>query len=756
MLNEAKSRLIGKNTNRTNLKTGKKLILFITLLIVNCTLNIENCVSQVWVPFANGLDGKIYATTVFNNELIVAGSFNTAGGITVNGIAKWNGSSWSALGSGVDGTYHNIYALAVYNGELIAGGEFTIAGGISASMIAKWNGTSWSSLGSGLTNGTLKSVYCLYVFNNELIAGGDFLYAGGNLSPFIAKWNGTSWSTMSGLTGRVYALSSFNGELVAGGDFTSSNFSRIAKWNGSTWSGLGSSGANSSVNAFVIYGSDLIVAGNFTTIGGISAQKIAKWNGTSWSALGLGIGGVTSPIVSTLSVLNNDLIAGGTFLSAGNYSASNIAKWNGTDWSAMGNGMNNSVYSLLNRNGELIAGGSFTMVGGIYADYLAHWGNYVIHDIITGPFFDLPGQTTINTQVPVKVKIFNNGTVTESNVPVRFYVNGTLTNTTNKNLYSAQTDSVINVWTPSATGIYNLMYITSLPQDTNRFNDTVKTVINVLPNLSNACIGADTLSSTYPFTTYYKNSRTKILFRVSELQAAGLTAGKYITKIGFDVKSYSNQVMNGFNVRLKHTFDTAVIWTDSLNWTTVFSGSYAVGGTGLQYIYFTAPFFQYNGTSNLLLEICYSNTNYTTNTQVKATTKQNYFTRGYSSDNGSGCYLSSYGGLSARPNICFGYSTLTGTENYSNSIPEKYSLSQNYPNPFNPTTNIKYQIPINSFVTLKIYDVMGREVKTLVSETKSAGSYSVDFNASDFSSGVYFYKIQSGDFTETKKMLLIK
>jgi hypothetical protein len=89
-------------------------------------------------------------------------------------------------------------------------------------------------------------------------------------------------------------------------------------------------------------------------------------------------------------------------------------------------------------------------------------------------------------------------------------------------------------------------------------------------------------------------------------------------------------------------------------------------------------------------------------------------------------------------------------------IPKEYDLKQNYPNPFNPVTNINYDIPKDCFVTLKIYDVSGREVKTLVNEFVHAGSYIAGFNAGNLSSGIYFYKIIAGNFVQTKRMVLIK
>jgi len=89
-------------------------------------------------------------------------------------------------------------------------------------------------------------------------------------------------------------------------------------------------------------------------------------------------------------------------------------------------------------------------------------------------------------------------------------------------------------------------------------------------------------------------------------------------------------------------------------------------------------------------------------------------------------------------------------------IPTSYSLSQNYPNPFNPSTNISYLVPKLSRVVLKVYDILGREVVILVNEQKPAGNYEVMFDGHNLTSGVYFYKLQSGSFIQTKKLMLIK
>ncbi len=97
-----------------------------------------------------------------------------------------------------------------------------------------------------------------------------------------------------------------------------------------------------------------------------------------------------------------------------------------------------------------------------------------------------------------------------------------------------------------------------------------------------------------------------------------------------------------------------------------------------------------------------------------------------------------------------------GIKKISNSVPGNYNLFQNYPNPFNPITNIKYQIPVNTSVKIIVYDITGKEVKLLVNEIQSPGQYQADWDASNFPSGVYFYSLTAGMYTESKKMLLIK
>jgi hypothetical protein len=118
------------------------------------------------------MNGSVYALAVSGSDLYVGGEFTTAGGIAANKIAKWDGNTWSALGSGMGGDdiHARVFALAASGSDLYAGGYFTMAGGNAARNIAKWDGSSWSALGAGMN----ENVYALAVSGSDLYAGGRF------------------------------------------------------------------------------------------------------------------------------------------------------------------------------------------------------------------------------------------------------------------------------------------------------------------------------------------------------------------------------------------------------------------------------------------------------------------------------------------------------------------------------------------------------------------------------------------------------
>ena len=181
-----------------------------------------------WVSMGgiDGTDGQVQAIAMDGSgNLYIGGQFTVAGKILANNIAKWNGSTWSALGSGVSGLGYNGYgdystfvdALAVSGNTLYAGGCFTNAGGVAANYIAQWDGSSWSALGSGMES----RVVALEMSGSTLYAGGFIATAGGVPVNCIARWNGNTWSALgSGVNGAVFALAVSGTNLYAGGSFT--------------------------------------------------------------------------------------------------------------------------------------------------------------------------------------------------------------------------------------------------------------------------------------------------------------------------------------------------------------------------------------------------------------------------------------------------------------------------------------------------------------------------------------------------------
>lgn len=323
-----------------------------------------------------GLNGKVSALIADGSgNLYAGGNFTKAGGVTVNYIAKWNGTGWSALGSGMNGP---VSALAVdSSGALYAGGAFTRAGGKAVNNMAKWSGSTWYALGSG-TNGAVNAL-AVDVAGN-LYAGGVFTSAGGVSTRRIAKWNGSAWSPLGrGMSGTVNALViDVGGNLYAAGYFTVSGTAaspRIAKWDGESWSALGS-GMNGYISALAIDDKGNLYAGGvFTLAGGVASSRVAKWNGTLWSALGTGVAGYVRALATDDS---GNLYAGGDFTRAGGIVVNNIAKWDGSAWSPLGYGMSatpgDSVYTLcIDTGGSLYSAGQFTEAGGKQSGNIAKW-----------------------------------------------------------------------------------------------------------------------------------------------------------------------------------------------------------------------------------------------------------------------------------------------------------------------------------------------------------------------------------------------
>lgn len=234
-----------------------------------------------------------------NGGVYAAGGFTNAGGSAASNIAYWNGDAWTTLSSGLSGApgEHPWVSslLMLPSGELLAGGMFTNASGTAVKSLAKWNGTVWSDVGGGV-NGT---IWCIgRAASGSIFVGGDFsvLTAPFQSASSIAEWNGTKWNRVGsgvngpgGGTGIVRDVVFLpNGDLIAGGTLTlagSSPASSIARWNGSMWSQLGS-GLPSAVQSMFLHPSGELLVGRDTTMSSNKTKVLSRWAGgaSTWIA----------------------------------------------------------------------------------------------------------------------------------------------------------------------------------------------------------------------------------------------------------------------------------------------------------------------------------------------------------------------------------------------------------------------------------------------------------------------------------------
>jgi len=315
---------------------------------------LERAANGTWHALAGGVNGLV-TEAVYSPDgtLYVAGAYTTAynaagvgSPVTVNSIAKWDGTSWTALGAGFNAAVH---ALALTpDGTLYAGGDFTNA---AYPRLAKWNGTAWSAVGSAAA-GT-GPVYAL-----AYDAGTGELYIAGN----FLNWNG-----------------------IADAD-------GIVRWYGSAYAALGTGLAGGTIgSALAIEAShDVIVGGAFTSAGGVAVNNIARWRHSlsAWHSLG-------APFYLNVDAVAVDragiIYAGGRWTSAPAY----IAKYSGAAWSALGAGVNGTVYAINSiGDGRLVVGGQFTSAGGLsIRDTSAIWNGSAWESLLV----DLPGSAGVQT-----------------------------------------------------------------------------------------------------------------------------------------------------------------------------------------------------------------------------------------------------------------------------------------------------------------------------------------------------------------------
>ncbi len=369
---------------------------------------------------------------------------------------------------------------------------------------------------------------------------------------------------------------------------------------------------------------------------------------------------------------------------------------------------------------------------------------------------------------PDTIKAFVSDNRGVDSVWVRWYVNGNTAATKQFRLNNVSGDYYRGVFNSSLSQIngndsINYRVIASDNSPNHNMDSTALYGFRVHSTAA-IRLGTGNISTAYPFRTFYMDSRTDMLYTASEISAIWGNAPARVMYVGFNVLNSSPQTMNGLTIKMQQTTLTSLTGFVNSGWTTVWTGDYTLSGTGWKYFFVQSPYFHWDGTSNILVEVCYNNNTTYMNSAVMATTMSGKTWHQYQDlTSGSGCTDLNAGSAQAnRPNITFILNSIVNVTNTGNAIPKEFSLSQNYPNPFNPVTKIKFDIPENGklnsgIVTLKVYDILGKEVATLVNGKLSPGSYIVDFDGSGLASGIYFYQLAAGkEIMGIKRMVLVK
>lgn len=331
----------------------------------------------------------VKAIAVNGSGLYVGGYTLGGNSMAVNGIVRWDGSSWSNLDGGVESCPSictgKVIALETKGDDLYVGGDFIYAGGMRANQIARWDGSKWFTLGEGIP---MRNNFHESIGVDAIAISGNDIYTVGNV--------------ITDLKDNLF-----------------SNLDGVALWDGSRWSaqggGVSGQGHSLSANAVAIKGDEIYVGGNFQIAGFTSANNIARFDGHIWYGLGSGIDGCSSctPYVLTMAARGNDLYVGGQFNSAGGVQANNIARWDGENWHALGSGANGPVYKIAFNGDDIYVGGAFTSIDGVKANGIARFDGTGWHalgsgvsgrvqaiafkdnEVYVGGFFDKAGGKTI-------------------------------------------------------------------------------------------------------------------------------------------------------------------------------------------------------------------------------------------------------------------------------------------------------------------------------------------------------------------------
>jgi photosystem II stability/assembly factor-like uncharacterized protein len=700
-----------------------------------------------WTAVNNGLMNTYVAALVASGTNLFAGCdggySDKAGGVF---RSTNNGASWTAASVGLTNTH--VLALAISGTNLFAGTD-------SGAFLSKDNGTSWTAASTGLR---------LNSSVNALAVSGTNLFAGTDGGIFLSTDNGASWTPVNNGLPNTWVLSlAISGTNLFAGTW---NGVFLSTDNGANWSAVNTGLTNICVNALAVSGQMLFAS---------TGEKVflSMDNGTRWTSIN---NGLTGTYVFSLAV-------SGTNIFAGTYSGGVLRRplWEMTavwanaklGWYQQNSGTmrNLRAVSFTDANHGTVVGDSGTILrttnGGTAWTSQTSGTTQSLHgvcftDLNTGTIVGDSGTIlrttnggafwttqTSGTMKPLRgiafpqaiagIAVGDSGTVLRTSNGGTSWMNVASGDTSDLNAVSTVGPNIAVAVGGYPGSIYLQSYATILRTSDGGFTWSIQR-IDTVGSLGALSFADANIGITFDSWNVLRTSDGGITWnKVSNMPP---TAGGWGTGI-FLVDSST-----GFATCYNLQHDEMSTWW----WSTIFQTTDAGcswlmqalgrGGAGNRKLGDSGGGLKVGGwrvTAQLLAE---------DSVQTINASRLNGI---FFSDAHTGTVVGDGGTI---------YRTVTGgvvgVHHVTADIPKRFLLLQNYPNPFNPSTTIRYSLPQRSHVTLTVFNILGQQVATLVNETRNAGVHEAEFDGAGLSSGLYFYRLQAGDFIQTKKFLIVK
>jgi hypothetical protein len=750
--------------------------------------NTNGNADENWNPAMRNTEEFINTIAVSGDVIYVGGFFTFIGGQAINNLARLNNTNgnadmnWNPNPLGFNGAHSGTVSTIVICGDYIyVGGSFISIGGQSRYCIARINninGNADINWNPHATSPTWPwNVSVITVSESHIYVGGFFTSIGGESRKNLARLYSTNgqadnWNPSPNKTINEIAV---NGNVIyVGGDFTfiggqSINYiTRLNNTNGNADSGWTKAGGMSGYNfvgvkSMAIYGNDIYTGGNgVTSFGGKIRQSIVKLSNITGDLEEAWNPNISSgAAVKTIIINGNDVYVGGLFTYIGGQSRNRIAKLNNTNGNAdeiWNPDANWEVETITINGNDVYVGGLFTYIGGQSRNKIAKLNNF------TGS-----ADENWNPNADKYVKII---TVKGNDI----YVGGDFTmiggkarnriaklNTTN--------GSADETWNPDANGNVYSIFVVENDIYVGGFFTSVGGQSGRIARLNNTNGSAD--------ENWNANSNGAVI--TMSIAGNDLYAGGAFTEIGGQSRNYLAKLntINGsadmnWNPNAGYRVNIILVNGEDVYACGEFT---AIGGEAQTYFaLFTNRILPVELTSfsgeinnnkvNLFWQTSTEINNRGFEVERKTDLSSDWITTGFVKGNGTSSSLMDYSFIDNNPpdgRIKYRLKQFDYNGNFKYSDEVKinmdnvlnYSLSQNYPNPFNPATSIYYSVSEPGLVVIKVFDNLGREVKTLVNKEMERGNYKVEFIASNLSSGVYFYRINAGNFSKTNKMILL-